>query len=96
MQPVIDGVATLRGALAEMQRDTRRFARRQRTWLRRVPDVIWMDPREPARVEDAVGAFLERAPGGAEPGPAPPAPDLEAPAVAPSGVRELAGSTGPR
>ena len=58
MQPVIDGVETLRGALAEMQRDTRRFARRQRTWLRKVPEAVFFDPRQPARVEDAVAAFL--------------------------------------
>ncbi len=44
MQPVIDGVETLVGVLEEMKRDTRRFARRQRTWLRGVAGVEWMTP----------------------------------------------------
>ncbi len=44
MQPVIDGVETLVGVLAEMKRDTRRFARRQRTWLRGVTGAEWMTP----------------------------------------------------
>ena len=42
--PVAQGRDTLENALVAMQRDTRRFARRQRTWLRRVEDAIWLDP----------------------------------------------------
>ena len=44
MQPVIDGLDTLVNVLEEMKRDTRRFARRQRTWLRGVAAVEWMPP----------------------------------------------------
>ena len=44
INPVADGVDTLPNALAEMQRDTRQFARRQRTWLRSVSDVRWFSP----------------------------------------------------
>jgi tRNA dimethylallyltransferase len=29
-------------ALEEMQRDTRRYAKRQLTWFRREPEVLWM------------------------------------------------------
>ncbi|MBW2420519.1 MAG: tRNA (adenosine(37)-N6)-dimethylallyltransferase MiaA [Deltaproteobacteria bacterium] len=47
---VVDGHDTLANALVEMQKDTRRFARRQRTWLRKVPDAVWLDPG----AEDAV------------------------------------------
>jgi tRNA dimethylallyltransferase len=58
MQPVADGSDTLVNALAAMQRDTRRFSRRQRTWLRAVPETIWMDPREPEAVHTRVEEFL--------------------------------------
>jgi tRNA A37 N6-isopentenylltransferase MiaA len=59
--PVAQGRATLALALEGMQTDTRRFARRQRTWLRSVPDVESFDPREPAAIFERVEAFLEKA-----------------------------------
>ena len=39
MQPVVDGLDTLADVLEAMKRDTRRFARRQRTWLRGVAEA---------------------------------------------------------
>ncbi|MCG8591500.1 MAG: tRNA (adenosine(37)-N6)-dimethylallyltransferase MiaA [Proteobacteria bacterium] len=60
IQPVVDGQDTLANALEAMRRDTRRFARRQRTWLRAVPDVTWLDPRQPEGVEELVAGFLEK------------------------------------
>ncbi|MEE2678309.1 MAG: tRNA (adenosine(37)-N6)-dimethylallyltransferase MiaA [Myxococcota bacterium] len=62
MQPVVAGSATLEGALEVMQRDTRRYARRQRTWLRSVPDVLWFSPDAGSEIEERVARFL------AEPG----------------------------
>ncbi len=62
IQPVADGSDTLANALPAMQADTRRFARRQRTWIRAVPDVHWHDPREPEPVFERVGRFLEAKP----------------------------------
>ncbi len=59
MWPVVDGSDTLAHALAQMQRDTRRFARRQRTWLRRVPEAIWVDPRDPPGIAKRVEAFSD-------------------------------------
>ena len=41
-----------------MCRDTRRFARRQRTWLRAVKDVSWMRPDDEKEIFGAVEAFL--------------------------------------
>jgi tRNA A37 N6-isopentenylltransferase MiaA len=41
-----------------MCRDTRRFARRQRTWLRKVPDVRWQRPDEAEAIFTAVESFL--------------------------------------
>jgi tRNA dimethylallyltransferase len=59
INPVVDGIETLAGALVDMQRDTRRFAKRQRTWLRKVPDARWMDPTHDKDILRAVEDFLE-------------------------------------
>jgi tRNA dimethylallyltransferase len=56
MSPVVEGSDTLENALAAMQRDTRRFARRQRTWLRGVPEAVWVHPDE----IDALAARVEQ------------------------------------
>jgi len=56
MNPVVEGADTLANALAAMQRDTRRFARRQRTWLRSVPEVRWVGGPEEG---DALAALVE-------------------------------------
>ena len=61
MQPVVEGRATLADALVEMQRDTRRFARRQRTWLRKVPEALWADPADRNQILKTVEAFLRDA-----------------------------------
>jgi len=58
MQPVIEGRETLAQVLAAMQRDTRQFARRQRTWHRRVPEAVWVDPDDTVELEARVGTFL--------------------------------------
>lgn len=60
MVPVVQGSDTLANALEAMRRDTRQFARRQLTWLRGVPDVVWVDPREPEAIARHVAAFLGR------------------------------------
>jgi tRNA dimethylallyltransferase len=56
--PVVDGLETLAGALEGMRRDTRRFARRQRTWFRGVPEAEWVHPDERATIEKRVAEFL--------------------------------------
>jgi len=58
MMPVVDGSDTLAHALEIMCRDTRRFARRQRTWLRAVPDARWIRPDDEKEVFGSVEAFL--------------------------------------
>ena len=40
------GKYTLANALEAMQRDTRRFAKRQRTWLRTVSQAVHVDPQD--------------------------------------------------
>jgi tRNA dimethylallyltransferase len=61
MQPVIDGADTLANVLVEMQRDTRHFARRQRTWLRSLRDAVWMEPEDEEELQEAVEGFLRGA-----------------------------------
>ncbi len=59
INPVVDGLDTLAGALVAMTADTRRFARRQRTWLRKVDEAIWLDPAERSVIFQAVERFME-------------------------------------
>lgn len=58
MQPVVDGLDTLVNACAAMQRDTRRFARRQRTWFRGVDEALWVHPDDRDSVVKTVEGFL--------------------------------------
>jgi tRNA dimethylallyltransferase len=58
MQPVIEGRDTLTHVLEQMQRDTRQFARRQRTWFRGVPDADWVHPDDWDGIEARVAAFF--------------------------------------
>jgi len=59
MRAVVEGERTLAMALPELQSDTRRFARRQRTWLRRVEDAVWISPDRLDAILEAVDRFLE-------------------------------------
>jgi len=58
MTPVAEGRDTLANALVAMRRDTRRFARRQRTWLRGVPEAVWLAPADADRIFGLVEAFI--------------------------------------
>ena len=43
MAAYLEGEMSLEEAVYILKRDTRHFAKRQITWLKREPDVIWMD-----------------------------------------------------
>ena len=58
IQPVVDGSDTLANAVEAIKADTRRFARRQRTWIRAVPEVEWHDPEKADAIFERVGHFL--------------------------------------
>ena len=59
MNAVADGTETLDMALESMQRDTRHFARRQRTRLRKVEGVRWVDPADTEQLTSLVAEFLK-------------------------------------
>lgn len=50
----LDGVYSLEEAIRILKRDTRHFAKRQLTWFKREPDVIWIHKQEFAYREDAI------------------------------------------
>jgi tRNA dimethylallyltransferase len=58
LQPVIEGQVTLADVLPVLKRDTRQFARRQRTWFRAQAGVRWMDPADRAALAASVERFL--------------------------------------
>jgi tRNA dimethylallyltransferase len=73
MQLVIDGQATLASVLPRMQRDTRQFARRQRTWFRGVRGAVWAHPGARREIEARVERFLAGSAEAEEPRYPPPA-----------------------
>ena len=48
----LDGNCTLKEAVEEIKKNTRRFAKRQLTWYRKDPDIIWFDYQTP--VDDII------------------------------------------
>src|SRR5205814_1743896 len=55
----VEGRTDLETALAAMVRATRQFGKRQRTWFRREPAIVWHHPeREAGTIAVAVEAFL--------------------------------------
>jgi tRNA dimethylallyltransferase len=59
MKPVVEASDILANALVAMKHDTRRYARRQRTWLRKVPEALWMHPDQRDAIFEAAEVFLE-------------------------------------
>jgi tRNA dimethylallyltransferase len=51
----LDGELTEAAARDETIRATRRFARRQESWFRRDPRVVWRDAADPDLVSSALG-----------------------------------------
>jgi tRNA dimethylallyltransferase len=45
-------------AVRLMQRDTRRYAKRQLTWFRSNQEVVWVTPEDRLEIIDAVRAFI--------------------------------------
>ncbi len=45
--PVLDGTAPLEAAVEQVKRESRRYAKRQRTWFRRNPQIHWILQEDP-------------------------------------------------
>jgi tRNA dimethylallyltransferase len=62
MRGVVEGRTDLAAARAATVLATRRYAKRQRTWFRHEPDVVWRDPvTDAARIIADATAFLQSA-----------------------------------
>jgi tRNA A37 N6-isopentenylltransferase MiaA len=62
---VIDGEQTLEGAISTIEHDTHRYVRHQQTWLRRNPNIIWVDVMESGWLDQAaalVQRFIDQVP----------------------------------
>ena len=57
------GEMTLADAISLAKRDSRRLAKRQLTWFRREPEIVWLDPERAA--QDALALFEKFFAGGA-------------------------------
>ena len=55
---VLTGDVNLDEAVRLMKRDTRRYAKRQFTWFRSEPDILWCDPQETETIVHAIHDFL--------------------------------------
>jgi tRNA dimethylallyltransferase len=49
------GEIALADAIAQAKQESRRLAKRQITWFRREPEIVWLDPERGA--QDALGLF---------------------------------------
>lgn len=57
---VLAGETDEHEAIRLMKRDTRRFAKRQVTWFRSEPDVLWFAPEDNTKIRLVVANFLGR------------------------------------
>jgi tRNA dimethylallyltransferase len=56
----LDGKYGMKETLHRIQRDTRRYAKRQLTWFRGDSEMIWVEPARRAWIEKKIKAFYER------------------------------------
>ena len=58
MGQVLEGRQALIDAIEEMKQETRHFAKRQLTWFRGDPEILWFHPKEKAEIIESVRMFL--------------------------------------
>ncbi|MCB0457903.1 MAG: tRNA (adenosine(37)-N6)-dimethylallyltransferase MiaA [Flavobacteriaceae bacterium] len=52
-----DGIISLDQAISEIKKNTRRFSKRQLTWFKKNPDIMWFDYDKPA---SEITAFIKK------------------------------------
>ena len=56
----VKGEWNLNRTLTIMQRDTRRYAKRQITWFKKEPDILWISPMDKDIIKEKVLHFLDK------------------------------------
>ena len=51
-------VRNLEDTVRQLQRDTRRYAKRQLTWFRSDPEMIWVKPEDRTFIEQRIQEFI--------------------------------------
>lgn len=64
MMQCIEGDWNLERAIHELQADTRRYAKRQLTWFRGDPELVWLDGDDRDQVVNKIEGFLQISKGG--------------------------------
>lgn len=59
MVDYLRGRISLPEAVRILKRDTRRYAKRQMTWFRADPDVVWFEPKQVDAILDRIHRFLQ-------------------------------------
>ncbi len=57
MAEMIEGRISLEEAVRTMKRDTRRYAKRQLTWFRKDPEMIWFRPEQVVEIAEKIEEF---------------------------------------
>ena len=53
----LKGDCTLEDAVAEMKRDTWKYAKRQMTWFKRDKEILWFDPDRLSEIRRRISTF---------------------------------------
>ena len=58
----LQGTLSLDDMVHTLKRDTRRYAKRQLTWFKADPEIIWLEPAEVDNMRKRIDVFLESYP----------------------------------
>jgi len=59
MVDFIKGRITLEEAVRTLKRDTRRYAKRQMTWFKADPEIVWAEPKQMDYLKEIIKNFLQ-------------------------------------
>ena len=59
MMDFIEGRLGWKASVQTMKRDTRRYAKRQLTWFRSDPEIVWFEPGQKDDMTEAIEGFLK-------------------------------------